>query len=211
MLAHLRISILMLLAFSVLTGIAYPLVITGVAQVVWPHQANGSLIPGHDGSKPVGSELIGQPFDDPNYFWCRPSATTPQPYNAGSSTGSNLAVTNPAEHDAIHQRIDQLHAADVAVGYARPADQPVPIDLITASGSGLDPHISVAAAEYQVPRVAKARGLTEDAVRKLVREHTEGRQLGVLGEPRVNVLQLNLALDALGPTRTATATSTSHA
>ncbi len=195
MLAHLRISVLMLVAMTLLTGVAYPLVVTWIGQAAFHHQANGSLIM-QDG-KPVGSELIGQPFDDPKYFWPRPSAThntagtAPLPYNAASSSGSNLAVTNPAQLAAIQRRIAKLRAADP--GNAAP----VPIDLVTASGSGLDPDISVAAAEYQVPRVARTRGLSVDAVRELVRRSTAGRQFGVLGVPRVNVLRLNLALDQL--------------
>jgi len=182
-----RQSIAMLALMTALTGIAYPLVVSGLAQLVFPRTANGSVIE-RDG-KPVGSALIGQPFSDPRYFWSRPSATTPFAYNAASSVGSNLGPTNPALTDAVRQRIDALRAADP--GNATP----VPVDLVTASGSGLDPHISPAAAEYQVARVARVRGISADAVRKLVAGATEGRQLGVLGEPRVNVLALNLALD----------------
>jgi len=182
-----RQSIAMLALMTALTGIAYPLVVSGLAQLVFPRTANGSVIE-HDG-KPVGSALIGQPFSDPRYFWSRPSATTPFAYNAASSVGSNLGPTNPALTDAVKQRIDALRAADP--GNAAP----VPVDLVTASGSGLDPHISPASAEYQVARVARVRGISADAVRKLVAGATEGRQLGVLGEPRVNVLALNLALD----------------
>jgi len=182
-----RQSIAMLALMTALTGIAYPLVVSGLAQLVFPRTANGSVIE-RDG-KPVGSALIGQPFSDPRYFWSRPSATTPFAYNAASSVGSNLGPTNPALTDAVKQRIDALRAADP--GNAAP----VPVDLVTASGSGLDPHISPAAAEYQVARVARVRGISADAVRKLVAGATEGRQLGVLGEPRVNVLALNLALD----------------
>jgi len=187
MLTQLRTASLMLLAFSALTGIAYPLVMTGFAQVVFPNAANGSLIL-RDG-KLVGSELIGQPFDDPKYFWSRPSATTPYPYNAASSSGSNLAVTNPAQIDAIAQRVKKLRGADPG------NTSPVPIDLVTASASGLDPHISVAAAKYQIPRVARTRGMEFDAVAKFVEEATVGRQLGLLGESVVRVLELNLALD----------------
>jgi len=182
-----RQSIAMLALMTALTGIAYPLVVSGLAQLVFPRTANGSVIE-RDG-KPVGSALIGQPFSDPRYFWSRPSATTPFAYNAASSVGSNLGPTNPALTDAVRQRIDALRAADP--GNAAP----VPVDLVTASGSGLDPHISPAAAEYQVARVARVRGISADAVRKLVAGATEGRQLGVLGEPRVNVLIVNLALD----------------
>jgi potassium-transporting ATPase KdpC subunit len=185
--AHLRPALVLLIAFSVLTGIVYPAVVTGVAQLVFPQQANGSLIV-KDG-KVVGSSLIGQPFDDPKYFWGRPSATSPFPYNAAASSGSNQGPTNPALHEAVKSRVEALRAAD-------PDNKaPVPVDLVTASGSGLDPHISPAAALYQVGRVAKARKMDEAAVRRLIEQHTEGRQWGFLGEPRVNVLALNLALD----------------
>lgn len=186
---QLRTAALAVVVFTLLTGLVYPLAITGVAQVAFPQQANGSLIE-RDG-KPVGSELIGQPFDDPKYFWGRPSATGPFPYNAGASSGSNLAVSNPAQVDAIKARVEKLRESGV------PADQPIPIDLVTASGSGLDPHISAAAANVQVGRVARARGVGEATVRELVQGATEGRQFGLLGEPRVNVLRLNLALDAV--------------
>ena len=186
--AHVRPAIVSLILLSVVTGLAYPAVVTAVAQLVFPRQANGSLLV-RDG-KVVGSALIGQPFDDPKYFWGRPSATSPFPYNAASSSASNQGPTNPALYDAVKSRVDALRAADPG------NTAPVPVDLVTASGSGLDPHISPAAALYQVGRVAKARKLDESAVRQLVGEHTEGRQLGVLGEPRVNVLTLNLALDA---------------
>jgi potassium-transporting ATPase KdpC subunit len=186
-----RNAISMLVVMTVVTGLVYPLVATGVAQVLFPHQANGSLIM-RDG-KPIGSELIGQTFDDPKYFWGRPSATTPQPYNGTASNGSNLGPTNPALHDAVKQRIDALHAADPG------NNTPVPADLVTASGSGLDPEISPAAAQYQIARVARVRKLNVDQVQQLVAQYTQGRQLGLLGEPRVNVLQLNLALDQLQP------------
>jgi potassium-transporting ATPase KdpC subunit len=185
---EMRSSVVILGLMTVLTGVVYPLVVTGIAQAAFPHQANGSLIT-KDG-KPVGSSLIGQQFDDPKYFWSRLSGTTPA-YNAGSSSGTNYGPLNPAFKDAAKARIDALRAAD-------PGNQSeVPVDLVTASGSGLDPHISPAAAEYQVARVAKARGLAADKVRSLVAEQTEARDLAVLGEPGVNVLELNLALDAL--------------
>ena len=194
MLSQLRPAIVSLAALTVVTGLAYPLLVTGIAQAAFPHQANGSLIV-HDG-KVVGSRLIGQPFDDPKYFWGRLSATTDSngkalPYNGASSVASNLGPTNPALVDEVKGRIDALHAADPD------NDAPIPVDLVTSSGSGLDPAISPAAAEYQVHRVAKARGLDEARVRDLVQSHTEGRQLVVLGEVTVNVLELNLALDAL--------------
>ncbi|MBI4178513.1 potassium-transporting ATPase subunit KdpC [bacterium] len=189
MLKVLRPAIVSLILLSVLTGLIYPAVVTGIVQVLFPRQANGSLIL-KDG-RPVGSALIGQPFDDPKYFWGRPSATSPFPNNAGASTGSNLGPTNPDLQKAVQGRIDALRAADPG------NTAPIPVDLVTASGSGLDPDISPAAALYQVRRVAKARGLAEEAVRRLVERHVEGRQFGILGEPRVNVLKLNLALDAL--------------
>lgn len=186
---QLRTAGLMLLTFTVLTGLVYPLAITGIAQVAFPHQANGSLIVRD--AQPIGSTLIGQPFDDPEYFWSRPSATTPFPYNAGSSNGSNLAVTNPTQLEAIAQRVRRLRASDPD------NTAPIPADLVTASASGLDPHISVAAARWQINRVARARGLDADVVGKLVTAATEGRQFGLLGEARVNVLRLNRALDAV--------------
>jgi K+-transporting ATPase ATPase C chain len=184
---QLRPAVSILVLMTLVTGVAYPLVVTGLAQAVFPGQSNGSLIV-RDG-KAVGSRLIGQPFDDPRYFWGRLSATAPHAYDAGASTGSNYGPLNPALHAAVKGRIDALREADP--GNAAP----IPVDLATASGSGLDPHISPAAALYQVRRVAKARGLDEARVRQLVEAHVEGRQLGVLGEPRVNVLPLNLALD----------------
>jgi K+-transporting ATPase ATPase C chain len=177
----------MLVALTVLTGALYPFAVTGIARLVFPAQAAGSLI-SRDGVT-VGSALIGQPFGDPKYFWGRPSATGPTPYNAAASSGSNQGPLNPALHEAVRARIDALRAADPG------NTAPIPVDLVTASGSGLDPHITPAAAEYQVARVARARGLMAERVRALVAAHTAGRQLGVLGEPRVNVLELNLALD----------------
>ena len=182
-----RTSLLMLLVLTVITGVLYPLAITGVAQLAFPRQANGSLIV-RDGTV-VGSSWIGQAFSDPKYFWGRLSATVPA-YNAGASSGSNYGPLNPALFDAVRSRIDSLRAADPG------APLPVPVDLVTASGSGLDPHISLAAAEYQVRRVARTRGLAPDAVRHLIAEHATGRFLSVIGEPVVNVLELNLALDA---------------
>ena len=187
---QIRVAAVMLLVLTVLTGLAYPLLTTGIAQVAFHKRANGSLIVRN--GKVVGSELIGQPFDDPKYFWSRPSATTPLAYNAAASAGSNLAVANPAELDAIRQRVAVLRTVD-------PQNTTlIPVDLVTASASGLDPHISVAAAQYQVPRVARARQMSEAAVRQLVDKYTEGRQFGLIGEPRVNVLRLNLALDEAG-------------
>ena len=186
----LRPALLLFLVFSVLTGVAYPLVVTGIAQGLFPRQANGSLI--ESSGKAVGSELIGQPFSDPKRFWSRPSATSPYPYNAASSSGSNQGPTNPALADAVAARIKDLRDADPG------NTATVPTDLVTASASGLDPHISPVAAEYQVARVARARKLDVQKVRALVAAATEGRQLGFLGEPRVNVLKLNLALDAAG-------------
>jgi potassium-transporting ATPase KdpC subunit len=178
-------------ALTVITGIIYPVVVTALGQAVFPHQANGSLIE-KDG-KPVGSERIGQQFDAPYYFWGRLSATTPNPYNAQNSSGSNLGPTNPALADEVKGRLAALHDVD-------PTDTaPVPVDLVTSSGSGLDPDISPAAAAYQAARVAKARGLPLDQVQHLIAQYTSGRQFGVLGEPRVNVLKLNLALDQLKP------------
>src|SRR6266851_3728940 len=187
MLTHVRAAIVSLVLFTVVTGIAYPVVVTVIAQLVFPHQANGSLIV-KDG-KPVGSTLIGQPFDDPKYFWSRPSATSPFGYNAGASGASNLSPTNADLIKAVQGRVDALRAADPGNTTA------VPVDLVTASGSGLDPHISAAAALYQVARVAKERKFSPNTVRTLVERHTESRFWGLLGEPRVNVLALNLALD----------------
>jgi K+-transporting ATPase ATPase C chain len=178
----------MLLTLTLLTGIVYPLLITGVAQAAFPRQANGSLIE-KDG-KIVGSSLIGQPFDDPKYFWSRPSATGPA-YNGASSGASNLGPTNSALRDAVKGRIDALHAADPAQA------DPVPVDLVTASGSGLDPHVSPAAALYQLHRVAKVRGMDEARVRTLIEQYTDPPSLSLMGEPGVNVLELNLALDRM--------------
>lgn len=184
---HLRVALLMLIVFSVITGILYPLAVTGIAQVLFPYQANGSLIREH--GKLLGSALIGQPFSDPKYFWGRPSATTPFPYNPQASGGSNLGPTNPALLDQVKARVAALRAAD-------PDETgPVPVELVTASASGLDPEISPASAEYQVARVARARHMGVEEVQALVRKYTSDRQLGFLGESRVNVLELNLALD----------------
>lgn len=186
MVSQLRPAFLMLLILTVITGVIYPLVVTGIAQVVFPHQANGSLIVIN--GKAYGSELIGQQFDDPKYFWGRPSAAG---YNAAASSGSNDGPMNPDLIEAVQTRVDALKAAD-------PENTlPIPVDLVTASGSGLDPHISVAAALYQVHRVAAARGLEEAQVKSLVDRYTKGRQFGFLGEPTVNVLELNLTLDGL--------------
>ena len=187
MTAHLRPALMCLILFTVITGVVYPLVVTGIAQVLFPFQANGSLIV-KDG-KVLGSALIGQPFDDPKYFWGRPSATSPFGYNAAASSGSNLSPTNPDLVKAVQGRVEALRAADPG------NTAPVPVDLVTASGSGLDPHISPAAALYQAPRVARERKFSLETVRTLVERHTEGRFWGLLGEPRVNVLALNLALD----------------
>src|SRR6516162_2147 len=181
-------AVMLTILLTILTGLFYPLVITGLAQVLFPHQANGSLVV--EGGRVVGSHLIGQPFDDPKYFWGRLSATSPVPYNPLASSGSNLGPLNPALTDAAKARIDALRAADPG------ATERVPVDLVTASGSGLDPEISPAAALVQVPRVARARGLDAARVANLVQAQVTGRTLGVLGEPRVNVLALNLALDA---------------
>lgn len=195
MLTLLRPAAVLLGLFTLATGVVYPLAVTGAAQTLFPVQANGSLV--HAGGQVIGSSLVGQPFDDPRYFWGRPSATSPFPYNAAASAGSNLGPSNPALHEAVQGRIVALRAADPSL-----ASVPVPIDLVTTSGSGLDPDISPAAALYQVHRVARARGLAEERVRTLVERRVEGRSLGVLGEPRVNVLWLNVALDEL--TRTGT-------
>jgi K+-transporting ATPase ATPase C chain len=187
--ASLRSALTLFVLLTVLTGLVYPLIVTGVAQLLFPARAGGSILV-RDGHA-VGSVLIGQSFSDPEHFWGRPSATTPQPYNGTASSGSNLGPLNPAQLDAVKERLKALRAADPV------NEAPVPVDLVTASGSGLDPQISVAAAYYQAARVARARGLSEARVRALIAAHTEGRLLGVLGELRVNVLELNVALDAL--------------
>jgi len=186
---HLRPAAVLLAVFTILTGLVYPGAVTGLAQLLFPAQANGSLIERE--GRAMGSALIGQPFSDPKFFWGRPSATGPYPYNAGASAGSNQGPLNAALHEAVEARVKVLRAADP--GNARA----VPVDLVTASGSGLDPHISPASAEFQVERVARARNLDPVAVRALVTRHLEPRQFGFLGEPRVNVLLLNLQLDAL--------------
>jgi K+-transporting ATPase ATPase C chain len=180
-------ALVLFLLLTLLTGLAYPLAVTGLAQLLFREPASGSLVL-RDG-KPVGSALIGQPFSDPKYFWSRPSATPPQPYNGLASAGSNLGPTNPTLVEATRERVDALRRADPD------NEAPVPMDLVTASGSGLDPHISLAAAEYQLRRVARARGLDESTLKALVAKQAEPRWLGLIGEPRVNVLRLNLALD----------------
>lgn len=202
---HLRPALVLFVFLTIVTGVAYPLAVTGIARVAFPRQADGSLIVDASG-RVLGSSLIGQEFGsgDPveaaRWFWGRPSATSPVPYTgfnaekSTGSTGSNLAPTNPALAESVRARLESLRAADEAAGYARPVGQAVPVDLATSSGSGLDPHISPAAAEYQIARVAKARGMAEAEVRALVERHTLGRQLGVLGEPVVRVLELNLDL-----------------
>jgi potassium-transporting ATPase KdpC subunit len=189
MLTMIRNTLMSLLLFTLLTGIIYPLAVTGLAQAMFPKQANGGIIVKN--GKPVGSSLIGQQFDDPKYFWGRLSATTPYPYNGGSSSGSNLGPNNPDLVKVMQARIYALRAADPGNGAK------IPVDLVTASGSGLDPHISFAAAEYQIHRVAKARGLDDARVRDIVATNTSGRWLGVIGEPVVNVLELNITLDEL--------------
>jgi potassium-transporting ATPase KdpC subunit len=189
MLTQIRPAIVMFVLLAILTGLLYPFAITGLAQVLFPWQANGSLL--YRDGQPIGSARLGQAFDDPKYFWSRLSATGPFPYNAAASSGSNYGPLSPALTDAVEARIAALKASDPD------NQQPIPVDLVTSSGSGLDPHISPAAALYQVPRVARTRGLSEAAVRDLVGQHIEDRQFGILGEPRVNVLLLNLALDML--------------
>ena len=187
----LRPAFVLFALLTALTGLAYPAAVTGIARLLFPVQTQGSLVRVDD--RVAGSALLGQPFTDGRYFWGRPSATAPFAYNAAASAGSNQGPSNPALHDAVRSRIEALRAADPR------NDAPVPVDLVTASGSGLDPHVSPAAALYQAARVARARGLEERRVRELVARYTEARSLGVLGEPRVNVLLLNLALDRLAP------------
>ncbi len=189
LISTIRPAVTLFAALTVLTGVAYPMAVTGVAKALFPDQASGSLILKE--GKVVGSSLIGQNFTEPKYFWGRPSATGPMPYNAGASSGSNQGPLNPALVDAVKGRIEALKAADPG------NTQPIPADLVTASGSGLDPQISPAAADYQAERVARARGISAAEVRQLIVAHTQGRTLGVLGESRVNVLALNLALDAV--------------
>lgn len=184
---QIRPTLVVLILFTLLTGVIYPLVVTGIAQIVFPEKANGSFI--KRGGKIVGSELIGQPFSDPKYFWSRLSATSPYAYNAGSSSGSNYGPLNPALIDGVKKRVQDLRAADSTNTLL------IPVDLVTSSASGLDPHISVAAALYQLPRVARVRGMSASQIRSLMNQFTEGRQLGFLGESRINVLELNLALD----------------
>jgi potassium-transporting ATPase KdpC subunit len=187
--SQLRPAIVSIVMFTIITGVFYPLMITAIAQVIFPYQANGSLIVQQ--GQVIGSELIGQYFDNPRYFWGRPSATSPFPYNAAASTGSNLGPTNPTLNDEVNTRIAALKALDPL------SNSPIPVDLVTTSGSGLDPNISIAAALYQVPRVSKTRGLSEEVVKSLVDRYTKERQFNILGEPRVNVLELNLALDEI--------------
>ncbi|WP_446812028.1 potassium-transporting ATPase subunit KdpC [Methylomonas sp. 2BW1-5-20] len=188
---YLKPAAMMLFLLTLVTGAAYPALVTVLAQALFSDQANGSLIKNQQG-QPIGSELIGQTFGEPKYFWSRPSATGPYGYNAAASSGSNLGPTNPALTDAVAARIQALKDADHG------NNSPVPVDLVTASGSGLDPHISVAAAEYQIKRIAKVRKINEATLHELVDAHTEGRQWLLFGEPRVNVLKLNLALDQTG-------------
>ena len=184
-----RPAVTLFILLSIITGVIYPLLVTGIGQALFPEQAAGSLI--ERGGKLIGSRLIGQNITDPKYFWSRPSATLPYPYNAAASGGSNLGLLNPALKEAVESRVQALRSADPG------NTAPIPVDLVTASASGLDPHISPAAAEYQVARVARVRGLAPETVRKWVTQQTEDRQWGMFGEPRVNVLRLNLALDQL--------------
>jgi K+-transporting ATPase ATPase C chain len=189
LLKQLRTAAITIILLTVITGLFYPLAVTGLAQLIFPSKANGSMI--IKNGKTLGSKLIGQPFSDPKYFWSRLSATGPYAYNAGSSTGSNYGPLNPALYNAIKKRIQDLKAVDSL------NNQMIPVDLVTSSSSGLDPHISIVSALYQLPRVARARGLSEEKVKAVVKQYTEGRDLGILGEPRVNVLKLNLELDEL--------------
>jgi K+-transporting ATPase ATPase C chain len=184
-----RVAVLLFIILSVITGAIYPLFVTGIAQVFFYDQANGSLI--IKTGKPIGSTLIGQPFNDPKYFWGRISATAPVSYNAAASSGSNFGPSNPALLGAVKARIEALKTADPY------NDNPIPVDLVTASASGLDPHISKAAAYYQVPRVARMRGLSLNSAKEIINQHTQGRFLGLIGEPVVNVLEVNLELDKL--------------
>ena len=190
MFTYFKPALILFTLMTLLTGVAYPLLVTGLAHLVFPQQASGSLITNHGGNV-VGSNLIGQAFGNPSYFWGRPSATSPYPYNAGASSGSNLGPTNPVLMDIMKARIDSLQAADPDNKAA------IPVDLITTSASGLDPHISPAGADYQVSRIAKLRNIAPEKLRELVRAHTEERQWRLFGEPRVNVLALNLALDTI--------------
>lgn len=187
MIKHIRPALLMLVFMSLITGIIYPLAVTGLGQIFFPSQANGSII--EKNGKAVGSSLIGQQFTSPKYFWSRLSATSPFPYDAAASAGSNYGPLNPALLKATKDRVDLLHSVDST------STKPIPVDLVTASGSGLDPHISIAAAMYQLPRVARGRNLPEQRLRELVDRYTDSRGLGILGEPGVNVVELNLALD----------------
>jgi potassium-transporting ATPase KdpC subunit len=187
MFTELRPALVVFGLLSVITGIVYPAIVTVAGRIAFPEQVSGSVLE-RDG-RAVGSALLGQPFSEPRYFWSRPSATSPQPYNGGASSGSNLGAINPALAEAVAARVAALRTADPG------NERAVPVDLVTASGSGLDPHVTPAAARYQAARVARARGLDESELLALVERHIEGRTLGVLGEPRVNVLQLNLALD----------------
>lgn len=191
MFIYLKPAAMMLLLLTLLTGVAYPALVTVLAQFLFSDKANGSLIK-NQGGQLIGSELIGQTFNEPKYFWSRPSATSPYSYNAAASSGSNLGPTNPALMAAVSARIHALKSVDPG------NTAPVPVDLVTSSASGLDPHISIAAAEYQLKRIARVRKMSEDKLQELINTYTEGRQWGVFGEPRVNVLKLNLALDQVG-------------
>lgn len=193
MLTQLRIAAIMLAVFIVITGMCYPLLVTGLAQAFFPHEANGSLV--RDGTGGPYSALIGQPFAAPGYFWSRPSATTPHPYNAAASSGSNLGPTNPVMVDRMLDAARRLRAGvvDTAAG--------IPVDLLTTSASGLDPHCSPAGIRYQIPRVARERGIPADRLEALIAQHTEGRMFGIFGEPRVNVVRVNRALDRMAADR----------